>query len=104
MAGVFEALSRSKIPKFKATDLLEFYQNHGAEIFSRSLWDGLSSGWGLADALYDEKPLEKLLSKYMGTATLTSCLKPIVLTSYDIERRAPYFFKTSRVLKAPDFP
>ncbi len=101
-AGLTVPKGRSKIPKFKATDLLEFYQNHGAEIFSRSLWDGLSSGWGLTDALYDEKPLEKLLSKYMGTATLTSCLKPIVLTSYDIERREPYFFKTSRARQSAD--
>jgi patatin-like phospholipase/acyl hydrolase len=89
-------------PKFSATDLLALYADRGKEIFARSFWDGVTSGWGIADAQYNEAPLEKLLGQYMGKATLTDCLKPVVLTSYDIEQRQPYFFKTSKALRSKD--
>ncbi len=91
-----------KKPKFSATDLLALYADRGSEIFARSFWDGVTSAGGLADAQYNEKALEKLLAQYMGDATLATCLKPIVLTSYDIEKRQPYFFKTSKAKKFKD--
>lgn len=89
-------------PKYSATDMLEIYTKHGKEIFSRSLWQGITSVGGLADEQYSEKHLEKLLAKYFKDTTLAECLKPIVLTTYDIERRKPYFFKTRRAIDHPD--
>ncbi|PHQ69031.1 MAG: patatin [Sneathiella sp.] len=83
-------------PKYQATDLLALYADHGSKIFGRSFWDGITSLGGIVDEQYDAAPLEKLLQEYMGKSTLKDCLTPIVLTSYDIELRQPYFFKTSK--------
>lgn len=89
-------------PKFSASDMLDLYTRRGNEIFSRSFWRGVTSIAGSLDEQYDHKPLEKLLKEYLGNATLADCLKPVVITSYDIERRHPYFFKTRRAREKKD--
>ncbi len=89
-------------PKYSASDMLEIYTKHGGEIFERSFWRGITSLGGLADEQYSEERLEQLLADYFKDTTLKDCLKPIVLTTYDIERRKPYFFKTRRAKDQPD--
>lgn len=92
----------SKKPKYSAADMLALYKDRGREIFDRSFWKGITSLGGVADEQYDYRPLERILRQYMGNASLTDCLKPIVATSYDIERREPYFFKTTQAKAARD--
>ncbi len=89
-------------PKYSASDMLEIYTKHGGEIFERSFWRGITSLGGLADEQYSEERLEELLLDYFKDTTLKDCLKPIVLTTYDIERRKPYFFKTRRAKEQSD--
>jgi hypothetical protein len=82
--------------RYAAADMLELYATHGKTIFRRSFWDGVTSLGGLTEERYSAEPLEGLLEDYLGDATLQDVRKPVVITSYDIERRAPYFFKTVR--------
>ncbi len=89
-------------PKFSASDMLELYTERGHEIFERSFWRGITSLGGATEEQYDHQPLEQVLKQYLGDATLSDCLVPIVVTSYDIERRKPYFFKTSRAIEKKD--
>ncbi|MEZ5670712.1 MAG: patatin-like phospholipase family protein [Alphaproteobacteria bacterium] len=89
-------------PRYSAAEMLAFYVERGAEIFHRSLWRGITSVGGATDEQYDHRPLERLLKQYLGDATLAECLVPIVVTSYDIERREPYFFKTRRAREKKD--
>ena len=89
-------------PKYSATDMLKLYADRGREIFERSFWRGITSLGGTADEQYSHKPLEKILKQYLSDATLTDCLAPVVITSYDIEQRAPYFFKTSHAKQKKD--
>lgn len=86
----------------KAKDMVEFYTNHGGEIFERSAWRAVSSLGGLIDERYDHEPLENLLDKYLDDFTLSACDPPIVATSYDIEKREPYFFKTTKARGSPE--
>ena len=90
------------VPKYSATEMLELYADRGSEIFERSFWRGVTSLGGTLDESYDHRPLEKILREYAGNATLKDCVKPVVITSYDIERRQPYFFKTSKAKKFKD--
>lgn len=76
--------------------MLELYTERGGEIFNRSFWRGVTSVAGAFDESYDHKPLEKILKEYLGDVTLADCIVPAVITSYDIERREPYFFKTGK--------
>ncbi|MEH6517826.1 MAG: CBASS cGAMP-activated phospholipase [Halioglobus sp.] len=100
-AGLAVPNARGK-PKFSAEDMLQLYTEEGHEIFSRSFWKGVTSVGGTLDEKYDEKPLEKLLRQRMGEATLKDTLTSVVITSYDIEKRAPYFFKSRRAKRSKD--
>lgn len=91
-----------KRPKFSAKDMLELYTERGKDIFQRSFWRGVTSIGGLSDEQYDHEPLERILKQRLGNAALTDCLTPVVITSYDIERRQPYFFKTTRARQSVD--
>lgn len=82
--------------RWQATEMVGLYSNRGRDIFKRSPWRVVSSLGGMADERYDHVPLEKLLTDYLGDSTLADCDPPIVVTSYDIEQRKPYFFKTMK--------
>ena len=79
-----------------AQDLVEIYSKRGSEIFSRSLWKGVTSLGGYSDEKYDAAPLEGILHELLGDAELKDTVPDIIVTSYDIERRKPYLFKTSK--------
>lgn len=84
-------------PKYKASTLLKFYEKHGSEIFDRSFVHEipfLGQLAGAFDEVYDHEPLERILKRYFKDAPLSSCLKPLVVTSYDIRKREAYFFKS----------
>lgn len=85
-----------------ADQLVELYSTRGREIFSRSFWKGVTSLGGLSDEKYDAEPLESILKEVLGNAQLQHTVPDIVVTSYDIERREPYFFKTSKARNHTD--
>jgi len=89
-------------PKYSADDMLTLYTEEGKEIFNRSFWKGIVSAGGTLDEKYDERPIERILKQRMGDATLRDTLTPVVITSYDIEDRAPYFFKSRRAKRSKD--
>ena len=94
--------ARSGTSGLSASDMLALYADHGRQIFDRSFWRGVTSLGGVSEEQYDHAPLEKILKKYLGDATLADCVIPVVVTSYDIERREPYFFKTRRARERKD--
>ena len=79
-----------------ARELAEIYSERGREIFGRSLWKGVTSLGGYSDEKYDAAPLEGILDEILGDAELKDTVPDIIVTSYDIERREPYLFKTSK--------
>jgi patatin-like phospholipase/acyl hydrolase len=83
-------------PKYSAKDFAGLYEKKGKRIFSRSLWKGVSSAGGVLDEKYSEKGLEEVLEEYFGNEPLGASLKNILITSYDIQNREPYFFKSWR--------
>ena len=89
-------------PRFRASDLLELYEERGKDIFTRSLWDGITSGWGLSDEKYPSDNIEEVLNEYFGDIELKDVLTEILVTSYEIEERHPYFFKSARAGSDPD--
>lgn len=79
-----------------AEELAHLYSQRGREIFARSFWKGVTSLGGLSDERYDAAPLEGILDEILGDAELKDTVPHIIVTSYDIERREPYLFKTSK--------
>jgi len=93
--GLCRKNGKSK-PMYSASDFAGLYEKKGRKIFSRSFWKGMSSVGGITDEKYSEKGLEEVLKKYFGKELLGASLKDVLITSYDIEDRKPYFFKSWR--------
>jgi predicted acylesterase/phospholipase RssA len=75
-------------PKYKALDLVDMYVKRGTEIFSRSFWHGVSSVGGSTEDYFDDVTLEAALTR-------------ILISSYEIETRSPFFFKSWREESKP---
>jgi patatin-like phospholipase/acyl hydrolase len=92
--------------EYSAGDAVKMYEDKGDEIFSRSVWYRLHSRFGLTDEKYPTKGIETVLDEYFGGARLKDALTNVLITSYEIERRFPFFFRSSRAKNDPtyDFP
>jgi uncharacterized protein len=83
---------KRKRPKYKASQLVSFYEEDGKEVF-HSFWHNVVSLHGLVDEKYPSNHLEKVLQKYLGTETkLSEAFTEVLITSYEIETCRPYFF------------
>ena len=76
-----------------ANCMAALFDRHGAVIFERSLWRKLRTG-GLFEEAYSHEALEKILHKYFGDKKMSDCGTPVMVTSYDIERRKTVFLKS----------
>ncbi len=82
--------------EFSASDLASLYEDQGQTIFNRSLWKGVASVWGVADEKYSHEGIEEVLEKYFADVVLGDALTKVLITSYDIEKRKPFFLKSWR--------
>ena len=71
----------------------------GERIFYRPLLHTLQSVGGVLQRKYPSSGIGKILNKYFGEAPLQEALKDVLITSYDIERRKPYFFKRKKAAR-----
>lgn len=83
-------------PRHTAEELVGLYRTQGPEIFARSLWHRIESVEGLVDEKHDAGGLERALATYLDGAKLSDALTKILVTSYDLEAREPFFFKSWR--------
>ena len=77
-----------------AKRMVALYERHGAQIFERSLWRKLRTAGGLLEEAYSHEALEKVLHKYFANKRMGDCGTPVMVTSYDIERRKTVFLKS----------
>ena len=81
-------------PQHSAKTLVELYRECGPDIFTRSMWDTVTSLGALVEEKYNADGLEKILARYLDTTLLGASITPVMVTSYDIEKREPLFFKS----------
>ena len=91
---------------YSARDMVNLFENEGKKIFHRSVWRTLESGWNLLDEKYDAKGMEGVLETYFGDSRLKDALTNLLITSYEIEARTPWFFRSykARASRDYDFP
>ena len=92
--GGLIALGLTKPDPFSATDLVDFYRNHGGDIFKRSMVHAARSLGGYLDDLYQTDSFETLLREKLGNHWLSGNYPEILVTAYDIERRQPRYFSS----------
>ncbi len=83
-------------PRYSANDLVKLYQEHGKTIFSQTTWHKIKSASGIVDEKYSQQGIESVLKQYFGNTNLSDLLLDVLVTSYDLERRRPFFFKSHR--------
>ncbi len=78
----------------QCSEIVNLYRNRGKDIFARSFWKGFGSLGGMVDEKYDSENLEKVLLDYLGGISLSDVSQDLLVTSYDLHKRKPYFFKS----------
>jgi patatin-like phospholipase/acyl hydrolase len=103
--GLTKPGARGK-PDKTAKELVNLYEMEGGRIFSRSVWHRIHAAGNLAEEKYPSDGIEQVLEEYFGGARLKDALIDVLITSYEIERRIPWFFNTrnARTKSGYDFP
>jgi patatin-like phospholipase/acyl hydrolase len=83
-------------PLYASKKSVELYQQKGDRIFDHSIWQKLHSLWNITDEKYPSSGIEGVLKETFGEAYLREALTDVLITSYEIERRSPWFFRSSR--------
>lgn len=89
-------------PAYTAEEGIAFYVQDGPVVFSRP-WYRKIPGWNLIEERYPSAPIDDVLLNYFGDTRLKQALTDVIITAYDIEARAPFFFK-SRHAANPNRP
>jgi uncharacterized protein len=86
-------------PRYTASELIELYENEGASIFSGRA----GSIRNLYEERYPSAGVEEVLNRYFGDARLKDALSTVFVTSYEIQLRAPFFFRSERAKVDADY-
>jgi len=91
---------------FSAEEMATIYERDGPRIFSRNFWHKLRSFGAIGDQKYPSKGVDEVLMRCFGETRLSESLTNVIVPSYEIERRIPFFFKSQSALKyaTHDFP
>jgi len=90
-------------PQYAAEDVVRLYEREGHRIFHRSAWHAVISLGTLAEEKYPSSGIESVLEEYFGEARLKDVVTDVIITAYEIERRFPFFFKSSNAKAKPDY-
>jgi patatin-like phospholipase/acyl hydrolase len=89
--GLLTCMMLSPHNESDASSLVDVYENHGAEIFRRSLNQFVSS--------YRKSGIEQFLDRQFGDLRLNELDKPCLITAYETKRRKPFFFRQHRAIQ-----
>ena len=87
-------------PKYTSRQALNLFKEEGDDIFDVSILEKIRNLNGIIDEKYPEKSLERLLKNYFSGKLLNQCLKPCLVTSYDIRNRKAFFFTSIEAREA----
>ena len=79
-------------PKHTAGSIVNIYKDRGREIFERSLWKKIVNPGAILDEKYPSQGLENVLNDYLKNSRADEALTEFFITTYEIERRKPFFF------------
>lgn len=93
------------LPQYAARELAQLYEERGSTIFGTPVLRRLTAA-KLLNEKYPSTGIETVLREYFGDARLKDAVQRVLVTSYEIERRTPFFFRSSRALVDTeyDFP
>jgi patatin-like phospholipase/acyl hydrolase len=90
-------------PLYTASQLLEMFEREGARIFSRSLVHKVAACDNLRRPKYPATGIEQVLLEYFGNSQLSDAATDVLITSYEIERSFPFFFRSAIARERSDY-
>jgi len=90
-------------PYYSAQEMIALYESEGATIFSNSVWYRIPAIGNLTEEKYKVEGLEHVLNEYLGETMLSEAMTNLLVASYEIERRLPFFFKSTNAKKLTDY-
>lgn len=90
-------------PLYSAEQLAELYERQGSRIFSRSLLRRFFTCDSLTWKKYSSHGIEQVLGEYFGDSHLRDAAADVLVTSYEIEHRFPFFFKSTNARERLDY-
>lgn len=100
--GGLIALALTSPKRLSADELASFYTEDGPQIFHRGFGHELGSLWGISGPKYTLAPLRDAVERRLGKSTISEATRDLLVTSYDMHRSEPYFFKRWRALERPE--
>ena len=93
-------------PQYAASDLGDLYKTEGGRIFARSPWHHIRALDNLVDEKYNASGIEAVLEQYFGDVPLSEAVTEVLVTSYELQTRQPWFFARHKARSQPgwDFP
>lgn len=80
--------------RYSAEDLAALYRERGGDIFDRSRWREIASVIEYFDEKYEHEGLVEVLTEYFDDQPVGASVTDVMVSSYDIQAREPYFFKS----------
>ncbi len=86
-------LGKDGKPMYSLDEIEAVYRDHRATIFPPKNWiERNITSWFSPG--YDVDGLESVLTNLLGEHRLSDCIKPVLISAYDIQNDSPVFFKT----------
>lgn len=82
-------------PRYSAQEILNLFRERGADIFSRSRLDRVTSVV-LQEEKYPHDGLVEVLTDYFGNQPVGDVVTDAMVSAYDIQNREPFFFMSWR--------
>jgi len=80
-------------------DIIRIYKTLSKEVFTRSVWQWISSGAGLFAAKYDAKSFENYLLNYLGHTKISETPIFVLVPAFELKTRRMKFFRTQQAKK-----
>jgi len=84
--------SGSSVSRYSAEQAVNFYIEFGRTVFDKKDIQRIPILRDFWDEIYTHRKFEHLLDKFFQDIRLSELLRPCLITSYDVENRAAFFF------------
>ena len=82
-------------PQYTAKSVQDFYFKEGPNIFKKSFFRNVYTGWGVWKPKYDRENYDKILNTYFGDKLFSEVAKPLILLSYSINKAEPHIWDSA---------
>lgn len=79
-------------PRYTAEDIAWFYEREGPRVFSRGRWRLAQTLTNITSPKYPSNTFDHALRLMFGDLHLADAIGNVLITSYELQRRQPWFF------------